>query len=122
MIRYILSDLLSWTKETRRKPLLLRGARQVGKTWLVDQLAQQAFNHYIKIDFEEDPELISLFSGDLNPQRICSELEIRTGIDIIEKKTLLFLMKSRSVPGPLWPFAISLKKSLVYMLLQQDHC
>jgi predicted AAA+ superfamily ATPase len=82
----------------RRKPLLLRGARQVGKTWLVEKLALEQFEFYLKVDFEENSELISIFRGDLNPQKICSELELRTGVDIIAGKTLLFFDEIQICP------------------------
>jgi uncharacterized protein len=98
MERYISSNLKAWVKDARRKPLLLRGARQVGKSWLVDRLAQQQFEFYVKIDFEENVELVSLFSGELNPQKICSELELRTGIDIVAGKTLLFFDEIQACP------------------------
>jgi len=90
MERYVYNDLISWKEKQRRKPLLLRGARQVGKTWLIEKLAQEHFEFYLKVDFEENPLLVSLFDGDLNPEKICSELELRTSIDIIAGKTLLF--------------------------------
>ena len=53
MDRYIFSDLNEWIHKERRKPLLLRGAKQVGKTWLVETLAQLKFKNYLKVDFEE---------------------------------------------------------------------
>ena len=59
MDRHIISDLKKWAKKERRKPLLLRGARQVGKTWLVETLAKELFKNLIKVDFEEKPDLIS---------------------------------------------------------------
>ena len=98
MERYIFSDLKDWMLKSRRKPLLLRGARQVGKTWLVERLAQQEFKYYVKVDFEENPQLISLFEGALNPQKICAELELRTGISIIGGKTLLFFDEIQICP------------------------
>ena len=98
MERYVYSNLIAWVKLQRRKPLLLRGARQVGKTWLVEKLALEQFEFYLKVDFEENSELISLFSGDLNPQKICSELELRTGVDIIAGKTLLFFDEIQICP------------------------
>ncbi len=98
MERYIFSDLKNWIHKERRKPLLLRGARQVGKTWLIEKLAQEEFEYYLKIDFEENLELASLFEGDLNPQKICAELELRTGIDIIAGKTLLFIDEIQICP------------------------
>ena len=101
MERYVFLNLIDWVKSQRRKPLLLRGARQVGKTWLIDKLAREQFEFYLKVDFEENSELGSLFDGDLNPQKICSELELRTGIDIIAGKTLLFFDEIQ-----IWPKAI----------------
>ncbi len=98
MERYVFSNLIDWVKSQRRKPLLLRGARQVGKTWLVEKLAREQFEFYLKVDFEENSELVSLFSGDLNPQKICSDLELRTGIDIIAGKTLLFFDEIQICP------------------------
>ena len=89
---------MDWANKPRRKPLLLRGARQVGKTWLVDELGKNAFENYLKIDFEESPGFRSIFDGNLDPKLICSELEIRTGIDIEAKKTLLFLDEIQACP------------------------
>ena len=77
---------------------LLRGARQVGKTWLVEELGKQEFKNFLKIDFEESPGFRSLFDGNLEPQKICSELEIRTGIDIETKETLLFFDEIQACP------------------------
>jgi uncharacterized protein len=98
MERFVFSNLISWVEIQRRKPLLLRGAGQVGKTWLVEKLARDKFEFYLKVDFEENSELVSLFSGDLNPQKICSDLELRTGIDIIAGKTLLFFDEIQICP------------------------
>ena len=78
--------------------MLLRGARQVGKTWLIEKLAQDQFESYLKVDFEENSEFVALFGGELNPQKICSELELRTGIDITAGKTLLFFDEIQACP------------------------
>jgi predicted AAA+ superfamily ATPase len=98
MDRYIISELKKWVVKKRRKPLLLRGARQVGKTWLVETLAKESFENIIKVDFEEKPDLISLFDGDLDPERICSELEIRLGQPIVETKSLMFFDEIQICP------------------------
>jgi uncharacterized protein len=98
MERYIYSNLTDWVKMKRRKPLLLRGARQGGKTWLVEKLAGENFKSFLKVDFEEKQELTALFGGDLNPQKICSELELRTGIDIQPGKTILFFDEIQACP------------------------
>jgi len=98
MKRYAFTYLSNWVNKTRRKPLLLRGARQVGKTWLVEELGGQEFDNLVKIDFEESPGFISLFDGDLDPEKICSELAIRTGSDISAGKTLLFFDEVQECP------------------------
>ena len=98
MERYVISTLKEWVARDRRKPLLLRGARQVGKTWLVEELAMELFENLIKIDFEENPGIRPLFDGELDPEKICAEIEIRTGQDIIESKTLLFFDEIQACP------------------------
>ena len=98
MERYIIEDLRNWAKRDRRKPLLLRGARQVGKTWLVEALAKDQFENLVKIDFEEKPDLILMFNGDLDPQIICAELEIRMGQQIVEGKSLVFFDEIQVCP------------------------
>ena len=98
MHRYIIAELKDWKTKRRRKPMLLRGARQVGKTWLVENMANEVFESLIKIDFEENIELVSLFEGDLDPQKICAELELRTGIDVVAGKTLLFFDEIQICP------------------------
>jgi predicted AAA+ superfamily ATPase len=98
MERFVYNKLVDWKKGKRRKPLLLRGARQVGKTWLVEKLAMEHFDYFLKIDFEKYPTLAALFEGDLNPIQICAELEIRTGVDVIPGKTLLFFDEIQNSP------------------------
>jgi hypothetical protein len=98
MERYVLKSLKGWVMDEQRKPLLLKGARQVGKTWLVDRLAQEQFDFYIKIDFEEHADLISLFSGETHPHKICSELEHRTGLAIVPGRSLLFFDEIQACP------------------------
>lgn len=98
MERYIYLKLKDWINMHRRKPLLLRGARQVGKTWLVERLAAENFESFLKVDFEEKQELKALFEGNINPLRICSELEVRTGIDIKPGKTILFFDEIQACP------------------------
>lgn len=98
MDRQVFKELQEWVVRARRKPLIIRGARQVGKTWLVDNLARVEFAYFLKVDFEESPDLISLFEGDLDPQKICAELELRTGVDIVDGKTLLFFDEVQLCP------------------------
>lgn len=94
--RKIDGELLAWTQERGRKPLLLRGARQVGKSSAVRHLAGQ-FDHFLEINFELDKHARDLFAkGDLSPQELCSELAAIYEIPIIPGKTLLFLDEIQS--------------------------
>ena len=63
MVRYIIEELYRWKKNPARKPLVLQGARQVGKTWLMQQFAREAFQHHIYINFENNELLRRLFDS-----------------------------------------------------------
>lgn len=89
--RKIDGELLSWMRGSSRKPLLLRGARQVGKSWAVRHLARQ-FEHFLEINFELDKQARELFEkSDLEPKKLCQDLAAIYGTPIIPGKTLLFL-------------------------------
>jgi len=89
--RKIDGELLSWLRESDRKPLLIRGARQVGKSWAVRHLGRQ-FEHFLEINFELDQQARDLFAkGDLSPEKLCRELAAIYDTPVIPGKTLLFL-------------------------------
>jgi len=99
MKRLINQKLINWACHPRRKPLLLRGARQVGKTYSVEMLARQKFrNQMVKIDFEKNPSFAKIFTPDLDCRRIVSELGFTTGQSIIPGETLLFLDEIQQCP------------------------
>lgn len=89
MKRDALGRLEHWKDEKGRKPLLVKGARQVGKTWLVRELGR-GFRSFVEFNFEKQPELDSLFVRDLDPARLISELSAVAGIRIIPGETLVF--------------------------------
>jgi predicted AAA+ superfamily ATPase len=97
MKRLAEKQLINWKNSPRRKPLIIRGARQVGKTWLVDNVLAQQFNSYIKVDLEKRRDLHTLFSGNLEPRGIVSHLELAFG-RIIPGKTLLFFDEIQACP------------------------
>jgi predicted AAA+ superfamily ATPase len=72
MKRLIEEELLSWKDSGHRKPLVLRGARQVGKTWLVERFLAPLFENFVKIDFEKRRDLRAIFDENLDPARILS--------------------------------------------------
>ena len=90
MKRVVEQQMLDWKESNRRKPLIIRGARQVGKTWLVENFLAREFENLAKIDFEERQDLHAHFSGNLDPKGILQALEITAG-KIVPGKTLLFL-------------------------------
>ncbi len=94
--RNIDRELLSWSKEKEHKVLLLRGARQVGKSSAIRHLGK-SFEHFLEINFEEDKSVRTFFEGDtLNPKPIVEQLTLRYGVPIIPGKTLLFLDEIQS--------------------------
>ena len=95
MKRKILNALLEWKTERNRKVLLLRGARQVGKTYIIRELAKE-FKHFVEINFEKDTDIHSFFDQNLDPERICTNLSAYFRIPIIEGDTLLFFDEIQS--------------------------
>ena len=78
-----------WKYSEFRKPLLVYGARQVGKTWLMKHFGAENFRNYLYINFEKEVSLRGIFEEDYNPQRIVKVLEIFTNSTIIPGETLL---------------------------------
>jgi predicted AAA+ superfamily ATPase len=98
MKRLIDSKLLAWKASSNRKPLIVRGARQVGKTWSIEHFGAQQFDETVKIDFEKRPDLIPLFKGDLSPAKLLDYLEVAVGRKIVPGKTLLFFDEAQACP------------------------
>ncbi|WP_457551303.1 ATP-binding protein [Desulfobacula sp.] len=97
MKRWAEKQVLSWKTASRRKPLIVRGARQVGKTWLVENILAGQFEIFIKIDLEKRRDLHVHFAGSLEPKTILSYLELAVG-RIIPGKTLLFFDEIQACP------------------------
>lgn len=90
MKRKIMSWLLQWKESSNRKPLILQGARQVGKTYSVLTFGKKYYDSVAYFNFENNKELIKIFDRDLNPERIVRELSINCGKSIFKEKTLIF--------------------------------
>jgi len=97
MYRFALDELKAWAKRESRKPLVLRGARQVGKSFLVRMLADDFFDGLAEINFEQTPDIADLFKSK-QPARIVPLLESRLNVSISPGKTLLFLDEIQAVP------------------------
>ena len=90
--------LLSWKTDPDRKPLLVRGARQVGKSSTLEQFGSH-FDFFITVNFEKNKKLKTLFDGDLDVKDICRNLSIQFKKQIIPGKTLLFFDEIQSCPN-----------------------
>ena len=91
MERLAYSALLKWKRDRTRKPILLEGARQTGKTYLIEELfGPREFRLVHKLDFLENPQLSRVFDGSLSPDQVISNIELALGIDIDEQNDLIF--------------------------------
>ncbi len=97
MDRDILQDLLTWRNRKDRLPLLIRGARQVGKSFVIEQFGSKHFNNMLTINFEQQPEYKSCFST-LYPHEILNKIYVLSHQQIIPGKTLLFLDEVQECP------------------------
>ena len=95
--RNIDKQLSEWATMDDHKPLLLRGARQVGKSTAVRELSKK-FEFFVEINFEKEPRYKDLFKEDLDVRRIVPQIAVLSGTPIIEGKTLLFLDEIQECP------------------------
>ena len=101
MKRIIEEKLLEWKKNSLRKPLIVRGARQVGKTYSIKEFGRKNYKNFHLLDFERNPELGNIFQKDKNPKRIISELELFLKKKISIETDLLFLDEIQNSPEAL---------------------
>lgn len=90
MKRLIINDLIAWKNSPNRKPLIIYGARQIGKTYTILDFGKSQYDNVLCCNFENDKELRSLFDRNLNPKRIIEALEAYYSITIVEGRTLIF--------------------------------
>lgn len=88
--RHIDEQLVLWKDSPRRKPLLIRGARQVGKSTAVREFGKQ-FHYYVEINLEKQPDLRQVFSGNIDVKKTCEKLSGTLSIPIVPGETLLFI-------------------------------
>ncbi len=93
--------LKTWSSKKKLKPLLLMGARQVGKTWLMKNLGSEQFKNLIYINFEKDQSYRNLFDSDLNTNRIVETLALLTNQNVVDGETLLIFDEIQEAPNAL---------------------
>jgi predicted AAA+ superfamily ATPase len=98
MQRLIDKELRGWKDSPRRKPLVVRGARQVGKTWSIEHFGWSEFRDVVKVDFEKRPSAKAVFAGDLSPSVLKEQLELIVGKVIQPGECLLFLDEVQACP------------------------
>ncbi len=98
MKRFIDKELKDWKESRRRKPLIVRGVRQVGKTYSVKQFGMSEFENLAYIDLERNPDMRPVFKRNLQAKQILADLEILLGQRIIPGKSLLFIDEIQECP------------------------
>ena len=98
MERAIYKDLIDWKNNLNRKPLLLQGARQVGKTYIVSEFGKKEYINFVCLNFEQDLNLHSFFKSQLIPSQIIENLSIYLGKKIVAKDTLIFFDEIQVLP------------------------
>ena len=101
MYRIAMEQLLKWKSNTRRKPLIIEGARQVGKTWLMKEFGKQAYDSTVYINFDSNSQMAALFAADLDVKRLIFGLELYSGQKIDPDHTLLIFDEVQEVPRAL---------------------
>ena len=101
MKRNAIADLKKWKDDAERKPLVIRGARQVGKTWLMREFGQTCYDHFVYFNFDEEDELKSIFETNKNPQRIVELLSMVAGEKILPGETLIIFDEVQECPEAL---------------------
>ena len=101
MYRDKIEDLKKWKNSPNRKPLLIRGARQVGKTWLMKEFGKQCYEKYAYINFDDNSRMENLFSEDFDLNKIIQGLSIESGVNIEPESTLIILDEIQETPKAL---------------------
>jgi len=99
--RKAIHDLTNWKANAERKPLVLKGARQVGKTWLMKEFGKTQYKNYVYFNFDEEDELKSIFETNKNPQRIIELLSLIAGTKILPRDTLIIFDEVQECPAAL---------------------
>lgn len=101
MERTLIEELHNWKDKSDRKPLILRGARQVGKTWLLKDFGKRFFKEVCYINFEQKDVLGAIFEGTLSPKRIIEQLSVYSGKKILPENTLIIFDEVQEMPRAL---------------------
>ena len=99
--RFILKELIKWKESKYRKPLVLKGARQIGKTYILKQFGEENYESVAYFNFDHDEDLYNLFNNTKNPKRILEQLAFIHGKAILPEKTLIIFDEIQECPNAL---------------------
>lgn len=101
MERYVMNKLVEWKNKSVRKPLILKGARQVGKTWLMKEFGKRHFKYTAYVNFDNNDKMLEVFEMDYNIDRILMAINIETGVKILPQETLIVFDEIQENPRAL---------------------
>ena len=101
MERFAIEKLIAWKDSADRKPMVLKGARQVGKTWLMQEFGRRCYQNTVYFNFDEEDELKSVFASNKNPARIVELLSMISGRKILPEDTLILFDEVQECPEAL---------------------
>lgn len=116
MKRDAIKYLYEWKSRTNHKPMIVRGARQVGKTWLMRTFAEEAYNKYVYVNFEDNELIRNMFERDFDIERIIVALQVATGV-MIDKDTLIIFDEIQEAPKGLTALKYFYEKAPEYSIL-----
>lgn len=98
--RKITAELINWKNREDKRALLVKGARQVGKTFIIEKFAKENYKHYININFVENPKYKAIFDGDMDVDTLIKQISLRVpNAEIVPGETLLFLDEIQMCPN-----------------------
>lgn len=118
MERFAMQELIRWKDEKRQKPMIIRGARQVGKTWLMKEFGRTQFAQTAYVNLDENVRLRSVFEGSLDIERLVLAIQAETGIAVKPENTLLILDEIQEVPRALTSLKYFCENAPEYALFQ----
>ena len=117
MRRKIYKQLLKWKRNVDRKPLMLLGARQVGKTWIMQHFGEQEYKNVAYINCDDEPRMKQLFELDYNIDRILITIQAITGVRITPADTLIIMDEIQEVPRGLHSLKYFCEKAPEYHVM-----
>ena len=101
MEREIYEKMLKWKNDPYRKPLIIYGARQVGKSYIVKEFGEKEYEGFVELNCDQDERIADLFEHGFRTDRLISDIEILSGQKILSGKTLIFIDEIQEVPKAL---------------------